>query len=67
MDLASVVVLGIGAAVALATTPDSNGVIHGCYLKSGGNLRVIDDSVTKCNSNETSLNWNQQGLAGPKG
>lgn len=47
---ALLVVAGIGAglavsAVALATIPDSGGVIHGCYKKSGGTLRVIDNSV----------------------
>ncbi len=40
--------------VAYATIPDPAGVIHGCYSKSGGTLRVIDDSVTQCKSGETS-------------
>ena len=31
-----------GGAVALAAIPDSSGVIHGCYQKNVGNLRVID-------------------------
>lgn len=52
------------AGVAYATIPDSQGVIHGCYTKSGGSLRVIDDSVTNCKSGETSLDWN---VAGPTG
>ncbi len=65
-------VAGIGAglavsAVALATIPDSGGVIHACYKKSGGALRVIDDSVTNCAGSETSLNWNVAGQQGPQG
>jgi len=42
-------------------------VIHGCYAKSGGTLRVIDAGVTSCKSSETSLDWNVQGPAGPAG
>jgi len=57
--------LGAGA-VAYATIPAS-GVIHGCYLKSGGALRVIDNSVTSCKSGETALNWNVSGPSGPSG
>jgi hypothetical protein len=53
--------------IAYATIPDSGGVIHGCYAKSGGSLRVIDDSVTNCKSTETALNWNIQGQQGPVG
>lgn len=37
---------------------------------TGGTLRVIDPSVTKCKSSETRLTWNvagQQGLQGPEG
>lgn len=53
--------------VAYATIPDAHGVIHGCYTRSGGNLRVIDDSATGCKTSETSLDWNAQGPAGPVG
>jgi hypothetical protein len=56
-----------GSGIAYATIPDVNGVIHGCYAKSGGSLRVIDDTVTNCKSTETSLNWNMQGVQGPQG
>lgn len=55
------VVVAIGALTAgivYATIPDSSGVIHACYAKSGGTLQVIDDSVTTCRGNETSLSWN---------
>jgi len=54
------------AGTALATIP-SSGVITSCYLKSGGALRVIDDGVTGCKANETTLAWNVQGPQGPQG
>jgi hypothetical protein len=60
--------LAVGlAGTAYATIPGGDGVIHSCYAKSGGALRVIDASVTNCKSGETSLNWSQQGLPGPPG
>jgi hypothetical protein len=64
--LAAVVTAGL-AGTAYATIPGGDGVIHGCYTKSGGTLRVVDASVTKCKSTETSLNWAQRGLPGPQG
>jgi hypothetical protein len=71
------------AAVAIATVPDSNGVIHTCYLfeaspagsvpKPGGpNLRVIDPSVAGAGQScaagtELPLDFNQAGAPGPVG
>jgi hypothetical protein len=57
----------VAAGVAYATIPDGNGVIHGCYAKSGGALRVIDASVRNCPKSETALSWNVQGIQGPQG
>ena len=57
----------MAAAIASAIIPDTAGVIHGCYTKSTGTIRVIDDAVTKCKQGETALNWNVQGPIGPKG
>jgi hypothetical protein len=54
------------AAIAYGQIPGPDGVIHGCYVKSGGSLRVID-SAGKCKSTETSLNWNQSGPTGARG
>ncbi len=61
IGIAAVVALVV-AGIAYAAIPDSSGVIHGCYSKSGA-LRVIDSSG-KCANGELALNWNQQG---PKG
>ena len=62
---ALVVALG---GVAYATIPDSGGVIHGCYLKAVGSLRVIDPSTGQhCTVVETPIQWNQTGPQGPSG
>jgi collagen triple helix repeat protein len=58
--------LAVACGIAYATIP-SGGVIHSCYAKSGGALRVIDSGVTDCKSGETSLDWNAEGRAGPAG
>lgn len=61
----------VGIAVwgtALAAIPDAGGVIHGCYLKVDGGLRVIDTEAGQtCRSAETELAWNQTGPQGPQG
>jgi hypothetical protein len=49
--LAALVVVGslsVAAGAAYATIPDDQGVIHACYTRSGGALRVIDASVRNC-------------------
>src|SRR5665213_860899 len=56
------------AATAYASIPDSGGVIHGCYLKGVGSLRVIDSPNQKCITViETPIQWNQTGPQGPPG
>jgi hypothetical protein len=67
LTLAGVAAVFVAAGIAHATIPDANGVIHGCYTKSSGTIRVIDDGVTNCKSGETSLTWNVQGVPGPQG
>ncbi|GAA1133443.1 hypothetical protein GCM10009630_34520 [Kribbella jejuensis] len=54
------IVLG-GAGLAYAAIPDSGGVIHACYGKTGGTLRVSDTGT--CRSTEVSLSWNTAGPA----
>ena len=53
--------------VAYATIPDSSGVIHGCYQKNVGNLRVINSPSHGCRPSEVALNWNQTGPTGATG
>lgn len=58
--------LAVGSGIAYATVP-SGGVVHGCYAKSGGRLRVVDAGAAGCKAKETPLDWNVQGPTGPKG
>lgn len=53
--------------VAVATIPDGQGVIHGCYKNNSGVVRIIDDSVDTCTSQETAITWSQTGPAGQDG
>jgi hypothetical protein len=60
----------VAVALAAGAIPDASGVIHGCYVSGTGQLRVYDNqsaTAKKCASNESPLNWNQQGPAGPAG
>ena len=54
--------------IAYATVPDGSGVIHGCYQKNQGSLRIIDTGQAQtCSSSESPLNWSQTGPQGPQG
>ena len=48
LDAVTIAALVPIGGVAYATIPDGQGVIHACYAKSGGALRVIDASVANC-------------------
>jgi len=56
--------------VAWATIPDAAGVINGCYRTSiddqKGQLRVVDDPAS-CRSNESPIQWSQEGPKGDTG
>lgn len=59
--------LAVGG-TAWASIPDSGGVIHACYSKGVGLLRVIDSPSQKCIAGlETPLSWNQAGVPGSPG
>src|SRR6476620_12226392 len=66
LTLSTMMILFTGI-IAFASIPGGDGVIHACYSRSGGALRVIDGSVTQCKSGETSLDFNQSGPQGPQG
>jgi len=57
---------GAGAIFASALIPGSDGVIHGCYQHSNGNLRVVADP-SECHESEIAIWWNQIGRQGPIG
>jgi hypothetical protein len=64
----TIAVLAVAAGVAYAAIPDSGGVIHGCYNRSNGQLRVIDPGAGEsCKTPESVLDWNQTGPAGAAG
>jgi type VI secretion system secreted protein Hcp len=77
--LPTVAALGVGAAIAVAQIPGSDGTFTGCVLTSPGDqplgsLRVIDPSNTsttgldnQCASDESTITWNEQGPQGPAG
>jgi hypothetical protein len=65
--LAALIVAGIAGVVAYASIPDRHGVIHGCYKKSNGQLRVINLDVSHCRPSEKAISWNQRGPQGPPG
>ena len=60
----------IAATAAYAAIPDAGGIVHGCYDKASGQLRVTDTDTNTpkgCSSKEAALNWNQQGPQGLQG
>src|SRR5438552_10616480 len=60
--------LAIGGGLAYANIPDGGNVIHGCYQKNSGALRVIDtEKGQSCAASEAALPWNQTGIQGPQG
>jgi len=60
------VLLTVG--VAAASVPDGTGTIHGCFKKSGGDVRIIDPSAGEsCGSSELPISWLQAGPQGSQG
>ena len=57
----------LGNTRVLASVPDASGTFHACYTRSNDTVRLIDDSTTKCKSDETSISWSQAGPPGPQG
>jgi len=61
-------VLLTGVVVFASIPPAGDGVINGCYKRSGGTLRVIDPAIAHCDSRaETPISWNQTGPQWPQG
>ena len=69
--VASVALLVAVGGVASASIPGDSAVVHACYQKKGGVLRVIDTArhgfSGKCRTSEKGLSWNQQGPRGLPG
>lgn len=58
----AVLLIAVGA-VAHASIPAPDGVVHGCYKNSNGDLLVIDHTAS-CPSGYTAFNWKQSGISG---
>jgi hypothetical protein len=58
--------LGGGAYAAASSIPGPDGVIHGCYAKKKGNLRLIATG-RRCSKRENAIAFNQQGPRGLSG
>jgi hypothetical protein len=59
-------IMGMGG-FAFAAIPDSSGVLHGCYKKKKGTLRLVSGSSKCKKKSEKSISWNQKGQAGANG
>src|SRR5947209_4476772 len=62
--LTSLLVVVVAGAVAFADIPDS-GVVHACYDRDSGRVRVVDN--TGCGANERKISWSARGPEGPPG
>jgi hypothetical protein len=51
---------------AYALTVGTGGVIHACYKKANGNLRIVRAGA-KCSKSERTIAWNQTGPQGTQG
>jgi hypothetical protein len=60
----SLAVVVLAGTVAFADIPD-NGVVHACYDKDSGRVRVVDNK--RCRDDERKITWSVKGPAGPRG
>jgi type VI secretion system secreted protein Hcp len=66
--VATAILIVAGGAAAVASIPDSEGVIRACYSTRTGAVRVIDgEAGATCQRGERALDWNQRGPAGEPG
>ena len=75
MSVASVALFLAVGGVAAASIPGGGGVVHVCYQKTGGALRIVDTakrgSVGRCRRGEHAISWTRRaavnGIPGIKG
>jgi hypothetical protein len=65
-SIAVFIALGGGAYAAVSSIPGPDGVIHGCYAKKRGNLRLVG-AGRRCSKREYAIAFNQQGPRGKTG
>jgi hypothetical protein len=63
--------IAVSVAIALASIPDSGGVVHACYLNSNSpnkSIKLLDTAkAATCPRGWLPLDWNETGPAGPQG
>lgn len=64
--LALVLAMGGGAYAAVSSIPGSDGIIHGCYAKTSGVLRLVG-TKKRCSKRETAIAFGQRGRDGAPG
>ena len=64
--LAAALIVSAGATSMVAQAPPEEGVIHGCYHKTNGKLRIVE-KPGECKSQEIAIWWNETGAAGDPG
>jgi hypothetical protein len=62
----AVAALALAGGIAYAGIQESDGIIHGCYQKEHGQLRVVG-AVDDCTGGELAISWNHGGPPGPAG
>jgi hypothetical protein len=56
-----------GASIVNAVNaPDQTAIVHGCYARKDGVLRIVDPGV-QCDATEVALDWLRAGRNGPTG
>lgn len=63
ITIAVILMFLVGASVELSAQEN---VIHGCYSKKSGALRIVS-GPSDCNKRENPISWNQVGPQGPEG
>jgi hypothetical protein len=57
---------GIARSTGTELIPDANGVIHACYKKPIGDVKIVR-SAADCGPGHAPIEWSQAGPQGPKG
>jgi hypothetical protein len=65
-SVALVLAMGGGAYAAMNSVPGPGGVIHGCYARRTGSLRLVG-AARKCARSENAIFFNQKGRTGHAG
>jgi hypothetical protein len=68
LALSTIALLAALGGGAWAAIPGPEGIIHGCYNRHSGAVRVIDTATRqRCRRRESELDWDEVGPPGPRG